>query len=421
MNELIDKLNDDTSDKRLNALKKLIEYEKKEGIIPTVNKQDANNHIHTIYSFSPYSPTMAAYRAYHAGLKTMGIMDHDSLSGAKEFIEACKILGTSSTVGFETRVHFNNYNFGKINNPDQENYIYIAAHGIPHQNIDALNDYLSFFRSKRNYRNKLMIEKINDRFKNFGISIDFDKDVYPISMAKEGGSITERHLMYALSIKIFKKFGSGEKVVYFLENDLKINVSDKVKGYLCDINNNFKLYDLLGVLKSDTGFFYIPATDESPDAEDFISVVKCMGAIVAYPYLGDIEESVTGDKKAQKFEDSFLDVLFKALKELNVDAIAYMPTRNTEKQLLRVRKLCEKFDFFEISGEDINSPRQKFECPILKNPLYSSLIESTWALIGHEKCASKNLYDGMFTARTKLRFPDIKYRKKVYAEIGEKF
>ena len=37
-----------------------------------------NNHIHTTYSFSPYSPTAAVWCAMEAGLATAGIMDHDS-------------------------------------------------------------------------------------------------------------------------------------------------------------------------------------------------------------------------------------------------------------------------------------------------------------------------------------------------------
>ena len=51
-----------------------------------------NNHIHTTYSFSPYSPTKALYMAWQNGLKTAGIMDHDSVGGAKEFLKAAEII-----------------------------------------------------------------------------------------------------------------------------------------------------------------------------------------------------------------------------------------------------------------------------------------------------------------------------------------
>jgi predicted metal-dependent phosphoesterase TrpH len=410
------KLNAPDKGERLKALKEIVRGQEK----PRVNPRIANNHIHTFYSFSPYSPALAAYKAYQSGLETMGIMDHDSVAGAWEFLQACEILGTHATVGFEMRVHIGK-NYGRINNPDQDNHMYMAIHGIPHQNLDAFDDYLSVLRQRRNVRNRQMVEKINQRFAPHGIGLDFDRDVFPISKASEGGTITERHLLYALAQKIYDKFRAGEAVIGFVEGKLGIKISDKIKGYLLDEANPYKLYDLLGVLKSDTSFFYIPATDESPTLEDLVDVAKCMGAIVAYPYLGDVEESVTGDKRAQKFEDGYLEDLFKTLKEARVDAIAYMPSRNTEAQLQRVQKLCRRYGFFETSGEDINSPRQKFVCPMLEDPRYSHLVEATWALIGHEKCATKNLYDGMFTSKTVKRFPDLDYRIKVFAEIGRNF
>ena len=74
-------LNDISPSRRLSALKSIIAEENATGEKPVFNPADANNHIHTIYSFSPYSPTLAAYKAYV--FKTMGIMDHDTLSGAR--------------------------------------------------------------------------------------------------------------------------------------------------------------------------------------------------------------------------------------------------------------------------------------------------------------------------------------------------
>lgn len=47
------------------------------------------------------------------------------------------------------------------------------------------------------------------------------------------------------------------------------------------------------------------------------------GGIAAYAYLGDVGNSVTGDKKAAKFEDDYLDELVGVLLELGFDAITY--------------------------------------------------------------------------------------------------
>ena len=75
-----------TAEQRLEHLKKLCE-----GDFPET-EGDVNNHIHTFYSFSPYSPSEAVYNAKKAGLKTAGIMDHDSVSGCREFIAATLFL-----------------------------------------------------------------------------------------------------------------------------------------------------------------------------------------------------------------------------------------------------------------------------------------------------------------------------------------
>ena len=417
MNEFFVKLNGGTAESRLEALSSLVASSKK----PETRENDANNHIHTIYSFSPYSPTKAAYMAYSAGLTSAGIMDHDSISGAKEFIEACKILGLGSTCGVEVRAHFNKRHWGKINHPDQEDCIYMAAHGIPHQNIDAFNEYLGQFRKKRNERNAKMCELINNKFGKFGINLDFETDVYPISMARDGGSITERHLLYALAQKLEQKFGRGEKLLDFVKNTLGLEVNAKAEGFLSDAQNEHFLYDLLGVLKSDTAFFYINADEEMPDAEEFIKVAKGFGAIPAYAYLGDVGNSVTGDKRAQKFEDDFLDELIPALKQIGIEAIAYMPTRNTLEQLMRLRELCAKYDLFEISGEDVNSPRQSFECKALARPEFKNLIVSTWALIGHEALSTEcGVSQGMFSDTMKAQMEKLSQRAEFFSSVGRR-
>ena len=414
---LLEKLNASTAEERLSALAELVKVETEK---PVRRENDANNHIHTIYSFSPYSPTKAAYMAYKAGLTSAGIMDHDSLSGAEEFKKACEILNIGSTCGVEVRCKFNK-GFGKINHPDQPDCVYMAAHGVPSQNLKKFNEYLETFRQRRYARDKKMCALITEKYAKFGFELDFERDVYPISQACGGGTITERHLLYAFAIKIAEKFGKTQKLVDFLQNDLGLAVSDKVKGFLTDDSNPHFLYDLLGVLKADTKFFYIDADDEMPMAEDFIKFAKEMGAIPAYAYLGDVGDSVTGDKKAAKFEDSFLDELVVELKKAGYNAIAYMPTRNTPAQLERIMKLCRDNGFFEISGEDINSSRQKFACEALAKPEFSHLIDSTWALIGHEYVTTeKGVEYGMFSEKSIAETPDLNERIKKFASIGRK-
>ena len=63
-------------------------------------------------------------------------------------------------------------------------------------------------------------------------------------------------------------------------------------------------------------------------------------------------------------------------------------------------------------------PDCRAECEALKDPAYANLIQSTWALIGHEKAATLDPEDGMFTPKTEKAFPDLEERIRHFAEIG---
>jgi hypothetical protein len=166
--------------------------------------------------------------------------------------------------------------------------------------------------------------------------------------------------------------------------------------------------------------FYIRATEECPRIRECLAFCESVGAISAYAYLGDIRESVTGDKRAQAFEDDYLEELFEVLSDLGFQAVTYMPNRNTPEQLARVQSLCRKHALLEISGVDINSPRQSFTCPEIRRDQFRHLIDSTWALIGHEAAATEDLARGMFAREAAERYPTLKQRIQIYGKIGRR-
>lgn len=421
MEQLIRQLNATLKEDRLAALTELFAGIKSGELEPTVSNGSVNNHIHTTFSFSPYSPSRAVWEAYRAGLVTAGIMDHDSVGGMDEFIKAGEIAGMPITCGFECRVSCGGLPFAskRINNPDQNGVAYVAMHGIPHSMIFSANAFLTPYREKRNIRNRKMVLNINGLLHFYDIHLDFDTDILPISEEKNGGSVTERHILFALGLKLIEKYGKGGTLADFLVDEMKIGLSEKARAQLFDSENPYYEYDLLGALKSElVSKIYVDADDECPTISEFVDFAKNIGAISAYAYLGDIAESVTGDKRAQKFEDEYLGELFYQLKKLEFDAVTYMPTRNTPEQLKRIRLMCARDGFFEISGEDINSPRQSFVCEALKTGDFDHLIDATWALIGHEKAATQNLRDSMFSTCTKKKYPDMRERAEVYRKIG---
>jgi len=108
--------------------------------------------------------------------------------------------------------------------------------------------------------------------------------------------------MYALAIRLVQQVGKGKAMIEKLRS-LGLSLSEKQEKQMLDEAYPFYEYDLLGILKS----AFVP--------------------------------------------------------KIYVDAVTYMPTRNTPRQLARLRKLCDDYSMFQISGEDINSPPAEFYHP----------------------------------------------------------
>ncbi len=383
--------------------------------------EDVNNHIHTHFSFSPYSPTQAILRAKEAGLATAGIMDHDSLAGADEFEQAGRLHGMPTTVGMEVRADFSHTALAgrRINNPDQASIAYIALHGVPRASRARLSAFLRPFQEARMIRNRIMTRRINALVAPHDLAIDFDTDVLPLSKWAEGGSVTERHLLFALTLKLLGRFGREGGVIPFLHDKLALTASPRQAAQLSDPANPHMPYDLLGILKGGlVSRFYVDATAECPDIRTLARAAHDAGAILAYAYLGDVTDSVTGDKMNQTFEDGYLDLLFETLRDTGFEAVTYMPSRNTPAQLQRLRALCDRHGFFQVSGEDINSSRQPFVCEAMRTPGFGNLIEAAWALIGHETASAEHPGNGMFSAAAIARMPDLAERTTHYAQLG---
>jgi len=417
----LEQLNSPLVEERLSAVR-AIGAGCKEGVAQT---EEVNNHVHSTYSFSPYSPSMIAVKAAEAGLQTVGIMDHDSVSGCAEFLEACKAVGMASTAGFEMRVNMNGtlVEGRKTNNPDEPNVSYIALHGIPATQFHVLEKFLEPIHEARIARDRKQVGKLNAVLAERGApTLDFDADVVAISEAANGGSITERHILYALSLKLIKAHGKGQALVDFVEGQMQVPMAGKLRELLLDVENPHYAYDLLGAFKASLvpEFFICSDYDECISVYDAVQFANEIGAIPAYAYLGDVGESPTGDKKAEKFEDDYLDELVPELAKIGFKAITYMPPRNTKEQLVRLQKLCRENGLMEISGVDINSSRQSFNCPILLEPEFRHLTDAAWALIAHEKLAAADPKLALSSQDNPMASQPLEERISRYAEIGRK-
>ncbi len=407
---------------RLKAARELSELSRA-GKIERVVSQEVNNHVHTTYSFSPYEPAAAAWAAFKAGLGIVGSVDHDSIGAAEEMMEAGALIGIATTVGFEVRVSFLDTPLAKrkINNPDSEGIAYICIHGVPAQHIDEVKAFLAPINAVRNERNRAQVRALMDLVGRYGFDLDFDRDVLPLSRHDEGGSVTERHILYAMAKETIEKYGTGEALVTFLSKTLAIPLSPKVEELLLDAENPHYVYDLVGVYKGSflDRFFIQPSRAECIDVREAVAFANRIGAIAAYAYLGDVAQSPTGDKKAEQFEDSFLEELLDLLSGIGFRAVTYMPPRNTKAQMARLQALVQKRGLMEISGVDINSSRQSMNCPELLEPEAHHLIDAAWALVAHEKLSAQAEAWGLFSRDNPFAGRSLADRIAIYARVGK--
>ncbi|MDR0400283.1 MAG: PHP domain-containing protein [Treponema sp.] len=386
---------------------------------------EINNHIHTIYSFSPYTPAMAALKAREAGLEAAGSVDHDSYAAAGEMREACGILGLGCVTGFELRVSLRHSEFGdrKINSPDSKGIAYMTVQGVPAGAGERVGEFLKPLGAARRRRNLRMTEGLNRILAGAGLGgLDYERDVEPLSRYREGGSVTERHLLYALSLRLIGKAGRGGGLLEFLKEKFGLEPGGKIRASLSDPDNPYYAYDLLGLLKGSFNdrIFIQPDEAECPPAETLTAFARSINAVPSYAYLGDVADSVTGDKKAEKFEDDYLDELIPRLRDFGFQGLTYMPPRNSPAQLARLRRLCAQEDLLEICGVDINSPRQLFQCPEIRRPEFALLVESTWALAAHEKLASADPGRGLFNPKDPLAGKSLAERIAAFAAMGRR-
>jgi hypothetical protein len=392
---------------------------------PARRPVEVNNHVHTTFSFSPYTPTQAVERAVAAWLAAVGIMDHDSIAGAGEMHRVGRSLGIATTAGVELRVSAADTAFAgrTINNPDSPGIMYMMLHGIPARRIGEVAAFLKPIQASRERRTARMAEALNRLLPDLGLpALDFGRDVRAISRADAGGTITERHLLFAFAGRILEAAGRGPNLPAWLGERVGIALPARLAGLLADPMNPYLAYDLLGVLKSSflDRIFIQPDDAECVPVAVAVAFGVSVGAIPCYGYLGDVGESPTGDKKAERFEDAWLDELVAEVKRLGFRAVAYMPPRNTPAQLARVRRLCAAHGLMEISGVDINSPRQSFNCPEVLRPEFVHLVDATWALIAHEKLQAVGDRYGLFHPDNPLAEQPLAERIAAYAAIGRR-
>jgi hypothetical protein len=361
-----------------------------------------NINMRTAYSGGAFSPAGAVRRAAEGRYSVCGISDDDCAAGAAEFIAAGKDLDVPVTIGMRTRVPFVGTPLSdkRLNYVWQEGLGRAAMYGIPHQNISRLNSIFSAYRAKRNQSAKLMCYRINDIVKPGGLTFSFERD--GVAKYAPGGTVTESALCRVLALKISEKFGRGASLAEFAAK-IGMPLSDP-EANACGAE------ELTAVLEERlTRRFYVCAGGECMGAEHFLRVCRDNGAIAAYAYMGDGADG--------EFEDAHLDELIALLKSAGFNAVSYRPSRLTDARIERIRGLCREADLLELNGEEDAAPAQSAALSETQTCAYAHLLETAYALIGHEKETTLSQERAMFASETVKRMPSLAERTDYFSHV----
>ena len=137
----------------------------------------ADLHVHTYCSDGLRTPTEAVEEARDAGVRILGLTDHDSVAGIAEAMEAGQDLGVTLVPGTELSAEA----YGRE--------VHLLAYFIDWRS-QTLSDYLALFRERRHARGVAIVERLND----LGIQLTIEN----VLDQAAGGVLGRPHIAAAL-------------------------------------------------------------------------------------------------------------------------------------------------------------------------------------------------------------------------------
>lgn len=399
---LINKLNCKNAFLRRLVLKNLKKLEKNDKTLQPVKTGGANLSIHTDYSFSPYSPALAAYMAYKSGMELVALCDVGTTSAANEFNACCKILDLKTICGFE--VFFKSEKLGTC---------LASFYGINKNNAVKFEEPLKHFRDWCEERTRKALKTLNKQLKSFDIFIDYETDVQPLIKHKKGGVVTLKHLYMAEAEKIVEKCGKGKKTADFLRNELCLDITEGEYNLLCDSNNPYYLYDLLASLR---GKHRGDENLDFPAKDEFMSIAAETGVIVAYEYTckhGWLELETEAKRPLAKFS-----ALLDKVKDDGFNAVCLSSREYSKNALPLFINAIQEKGLLVILTDKTEYPRTCFNSAVPEQ--CKKYVEAcSYALLGNAMSISENESEGLFTDKTLIKCPEIEKRINIFSAIGK--
>ena len=418
--ELIGQLDSSDQNERLACLRVLKSLENhQKTYIPRPRPFDFKLSLRSCWSDSNLTPAALAFRSYEAGAAVAGLTDSGTLGGLAEFCQASGILGLTPLCGVRVRVRppASLCRNQRYNDPLQKDHLRLNLFAIPEAQIPALQEALDARRPAALRRIEDMTQVLNGRLEPLGLRLNFEEQVLP--KVPEGGALSERHILAALAEVLIERYSKGPTLISRLQTDFELTLPKELSDSLLKVTDNPRYFDdLVLALTPLIRTFYIDAQGECFTLHDLSLLASDTGALLVYPYYGDVEKQ-QGDKVyTEKFEDEVLPELLDALCAQGLQAVSYNPFRLKPEQLENIQKLCAERDLLELPSGVILSRHQSFVGPELPADKYPKLNENIWAAVGNAAAPSPE--EGLFSASTREKLPQLSDRTAVFASRGRK-
>ncbi|MBN1872787.1 MAG: hypothetical protein JXA33_01040 [Anaerolineae bacterium] len=412
-------LNDFDPEVRADALMSLVHLAETGQIPLEPEKEVANMHCHTFFSYNGYgySPSALAWLAKKQGYKLMGIVDFDVLDGVEEFLNACDLVGVRGSAGLETRVFIPEFASREINSPGEPGIFYYM--GIGFVSTDAMDRngtkataILKSMRERAGQRNRGVIKQVNAYLDP--VRLDYDCDVLLLTPA---GNATERHICAAYV-----------NLARDTVTDLAGFWADKLKvareQIITILDDGPKIQDLVrSKLMKRGGVGYVqPSPDTFPSVEEVNTVIIAAGALPCATWLD-------GTSAGEQAIEELLDLLIgKGIVALNI-----IPDRNWNiadpetkarkvANLYKVVELAQRLDLPLNVGTEMNKYGLKlvddFDVPELE-PVREAFLDGAYFIYGHT-VLQRTLRLGYQSDWAKFHFPARRERNEFYTQIGRK-
>jgi len=379
-----------------------------------------NLHSHTFYSFNAYgySPSSLAWEAKKRGLSAFGIMDHETLAGVEEFLDACRLLAVRGLGGIETRVFIPGWSDREINMPGEPGVFGFLGCGFTSGTAPAgskAQKLLVRMASSARDRNLSLISKLNGHLVD--IEISYEREV--LALVPTGGTATERHIALLLESKARSVFPDPAAQAAFWSGALELGKVEVARALA--VPGELALSIRSRLMKRD-GPCYCPATRESyPSLGESIAMMRELQAV---PVAGWLDGMSRGEQDPR--------LLLDLMKENDVPAISIIPDRNWNipDQEMRQRKTHKLHEILDESlkrkmvlvvGTDMSKHGQKFVDDFNAEPLKpfaAEFVRGAMILVGHARLL-ESVGVGLSSAEVDERFQgNLDRRNAFFAELG---